>query len=399
MPGALDGIKVIDLTAVLLGPYATQMMADMGAEVIKVEPPVGDLLRNSGRGRTPKMGPIYLAVNRNKRSICLDLKKPEAIEIVKNLVRDADVFIHNNRPQAIERLGLGYDAIKAINPKIVYAYAHGYGRGGPYAEKPAFDDLVQGISGAATLQSRVDGGPPRYMPALIADKTTGLHLAIAVLGALVHRERTGQGQVIEVPMFETLVSFWMTEHMFGETFDPPIGGMGYDRIINQYRHPFPTKDGYVCVLPYTDKHWAAFFTIVGRPDLATDDRFLLTENRAQHYDALYQILDTVMRDRRTDEWLPLLEASDIPAVPVRSLEELLDDPHLEAVGFYEQRHHPSQGSIRTMRNPMRFGSTPTAYRRHAPNLGEQGAEILREAGFPQDKIDALAQSGALILPS
>ena len=398
MPGALDGIKVVDLTAVLLGPYATQMMADMGAEVIKIEPPVGDLLRNSGRGRTPKMGPIYLAANRNKRSICLDLKKPEAVELVKHLARDADVFIHNNRPDAIDRLGLGYEAIKAVNPKIVYAFAHGYGKGGPYADKPAFDDLVQGISGAATLQSRVDGGPPRYMPALVADKTTGLHLAIAVLGALVHRERSGEGQCIEVPMFETLVSFWLTEHLFGETYDPPIGKMGYDRIINKYRHPFPTQDGFVCVLPYTDKHWAEFFRLVGRPDLASDDRFLLTEKRAQHYDELYQLLDTLMRGKTTAQWLPLLEAADIPVVPVRTLEELLEDPHLQAVGFYQEREHPSQGKIRTMRNPMRFSATPTQYRRHAPGLGEQGVEILREAGFPQDKIDALAKSGALLLP-
>jgi formyl-CoA transferase len=398
MPGALEGIKVVDLTAVLLGPYATQMMADMGAEVIKIEPPVGDLLRNSGRGRTPKMGPIYLAANRNKRSICLDLKKSEAVELVKHLARDADVFIHNNRPDAIDRLGLGYEAIKAVNPKIVYAFAHGYGKGGPYADKPAFDDLVQGISGAATLQSRVDGGPPRYMPALVADKTTGLHLAIAVLGALVHRERSGEGQCIEVPMFETLVSFWLTEHLFGETYDPPIGKMGYDRIINKYRHPFPTQDGFVCVLPYTDKHWAEFFRLVGRPDLASDDRFLLTEKRAQHYDELYQLLDTLMRGKTTAQWLPLLEAADIPVVPVRTLEELLEDPHLQAVGFYQEREHPSQGKIRTMRNPMRFSATPTQYRRHAPGLGEQGVEILREAGFPQDKIDALAKSGALLLP-
>lgn len=399
MPGALDGIKVVDLTAVVLGPYATQMMADMGADVLKIEPPMGDLLRNSGRGRSPKMGPIYLAANRNKRSLCLDLKKPEAIEVVKTLVRGADVFIHNNRPQAIERLGLGYEAIKAVKPDIVYAYAHGYGRGGPYAEKPAFDDLVQGASGAATLQSRVDGGPPRYMPSLIADKTTGLHLAIAVLGALLHRQRTGRGQCIEVPMYETLVSFWLTEHLFGETFEPPVGGMGYDRIINKYRHPFPTRDGYVCVLPYTDRHWSAFFNIVGRPELAGDQRFLQAEQRARHYDALYQILDQVMRGKTTAEWLPLLETADIPVMPVRQLEELLDDPHLQAVGFYEEREHPSEGRIRTMRNPIRFSDTPTDYRRHAPKIGEQGAEILREAGFPQDKIDALEQAGALILPA
>ena len=397
MAGALEGIKVVDLTAVLLGPYATQMMADMGADVIKIEPPQGDLLRNSGLGRTEKMGPIYIAANRNKRSLCLDLKQPEAIEIVKALVKDADIFIHNNRPQAIDRLGLSYEALKAVNPQIIYAYAMGYGRKGPYGDRPAFDDLVQGASGAATLQSRVDGSPPQYIPSLIADKTTGLHLAIATLGALVHRQKTGEGQKIEVPMFETMTAFWMTEHLFGETFKPAIGTMGYDRIINKYRHPFETKDGHICVLPYTDRHWARYFEIVGRPDLAADNRFTDAQQRARRYNELYQIMDAVMRARPTAEWVALLEAADIPVMAVRSLEDLPDDQHLTAVGFYTEREHPTEGPIVTFRNPMEFEKTPTSFRRHAPKLGQDGREVLAELGYSAERIESLLASGALVV--
>ncbi len=294
MPGPLAGVKVIDLTAVLLGPFATQHLADMGADVIKVEPPEGDLLRVSGgsMGTDKSMGPIYMAANRNKRSLCLDLKKPRAVEILKGMIEGADLFIHNSRPAAIERLGLGYEDLKKINPSIIYAYSLGYARKGPYGHKPAFDDLVQGVSGAASLQSRVDGAPPKFMPSLIADKTTGLHLCIAVLGALYHRKCTGEGQMIEVPMLETLASFWLTEHLFGATWTPERGTMGYDRIINKYRHPFPTKDGYVCALPYTDAHWVTFFDIVERPDLAKDPRFCDRTVRPRYFSELYQVLDS-----------------------------------------------------------------------------------------------------------
>jgi crotonobetainyl-CoA:carnitine CoA-transferase CaiB-like acyl-CoA transferase len=398
MAGALEGIKIVDLTAVLLGPYATQMMADMGADVIKIEPPQGDLLRNSGMGRTQKMGPIYLAANRNKRSICLDLKKKEAIEIVKELAKDADVFIHNNRPQAIDRLGLSYEDLKKVNPSIIYAYAMGYGRKGPYGERPAFDDLVQGASGAATLQSRVDDSAPQYIPSLIADKTTGLHLAIATLGALVHRQRTGEGQKIEVPMFETMTSFWMTEHLFGETYKPAIGTMGYDRIINRYRHPFETRDGHICVLPYTDKHWERYFEIVGRPELAKDNRFTDAQQRARRYNELYQIMDEVMRAKTTAEWVKLMEAADIPVTAVKSLEELLHDTHLNAVGFYAEREHPTEGPIVTFRSPMEFEKTPTEFRRHAPKLGADGRDVLAQAGYSAERIDALISCGALVEP-
>ena len=399
MPGPLHGVRIIDLTAVLLGPFATQHLADMGADVIKVEPPGGDLLRASGGalGKDPGMGPIYMAANRNKRSLCLDLKAPEAVEVLKGMVKNADIFIHNSRPQAIERLGLGYDALKDINPSLIYAYSLGYARKGPYGHKPAFDDLVQGVSGAASLQSRVDGEPPRFIPSLIADKTTGLHLCIAVLGALHHRNSTGEGQMIEVPMFETLASFWLTEHLFGATWTPERGEMGYDRIINEFRKPFPTSDGYICALPYTDKHWVAFFEIAERPDLATD-RFVDRNERAKHFDELYQILGALLKHRTTNEWLEMFDKADIPAMPVRTLEELLDDPHLQATGFFTEREHPTEGPITTFASPLDFEKTKVEFRRHAPRIGGDGEEVLREAGVSEKDIERLKDEGILIVP-
>jgi crotonobetainyl-CoA:carnitine CoA-transferase CaiB-like acyl-CoA transferase len=401
MPGPLAGVKVIDLTAVLLGPFATQHLADMGADVIKVEPPEGDLLRLSGgsMGRDQRMGPIYMAANRNKRSLCLDLKKPKAVEILKGLIKDADLFIHNSRPAAIERLGLGYEDLKKVNPSIIYAYSLGYARKGPYGHKPAFDDLVQGVSGAASLQSRVDGEAPKFMPSLIADKTTGLHLCIAVLGALYHRKCTGEGQLIEVPMLETLASFWLTEHLFGETWTPGRGAMGYDRIINKYRHPFPTLDGYICALPYTDAHWVKFFEIVERPDLAKDPRFCDRTVRPKHFTELYQVLDALMKHRKTQDWLDEFDRADIPAMPVNTLEELLEDPHLKATGFFTEREHPTEGPIKTFKSPLDFEKTPVEFRRHAPRIGEDGVEVLREAGLSDADIATLKADKTLIVPS
>jgi formyl-CoA transferase len=401
MPGPLAGVKVIDLTAVLLGPFATQHLADMGADVVKVEPPDGDLLRVSGgsMGRDKGMGPIYMAANRNKRSICLDLKKPTAVAVLKDLIRDADLFIHNSRPAAIERLGLGYEELKKVNPSIIYAYSLGYARKGPYGHKPAFDDLVQGVSGAASLQSRVDGEPPKFIPSLIADKTTGLHLCIAVLGALYHRKCTGEGQMIEVPMLETLASFWLTEHLFGETWTPGRGAMGYDRIINKYRHPFPTLDGYICALPYTDAHWVKFFEIVERPDLAKDPRFCDRTVRPKYFSELYQVLDALMKHRKTQDWLDELDKADIPAMPVNTLEGLFDDPHLKATGFFTDREHPTEGPIKTFKSPLDFEKTPVEFRRHAPRVGEDGPEVLREAGLSDADIATLKADKTLIVPS
>jgi formyl-CoA transferase len=401
MSGPLAGVRVIDLTAVLLGPFATQHLADMGADVIKVEPPEGDLLRVSGgsMGRDKNMGPIYMAANRNKRSLCLDLKKPAACAVLKEMIKKADLFIHNSRPQAIERLGLGYEDLKKINPSIIYAYSLGYARKGPYGHKPAFDDLVQGVSGAASLQSRVDGLPPRFMPSLIADKTTGLHLCIAVLGALYHRQKTGEGQMIEVPMLETLASFWLTEHLFGATWTPERGAMGYDRIINKFRHPFKTKDGYICALPYTDAHWLTFFELAGRPDLCKEQRFVDRNERAKHFSELYQVLASLLEHRATEEWLEMFDKADIPAMPVRTLEDLKDDPHLKATGFFTEREHPTEGPITTFASPLDFEKTKVEFRRHAPRIGGDGEEVLREAGVSDADIEKLKAERALIVPA
>ena len=257
---------------------------------------------------------------------------------------------------------------------------------------------MQGVSGAASLQSRVDGLPPRFMPSLIADKTTGLHLCIAVLGALYHRQKTGEGQMIEVPMLETLASFWLTEHLFGATWTPERGAMGYDRIINKFRHPFKTKDGYICALPYTDAHWLTFFELAGRPDLCKEQRFIDRNERAKHFSELYQVLASLLEHRPTEEWLEAFDKADIPAMPVRTLEELLDDPHLKATGFFTEREHPTEGPITTFASPLDFEKTKVEFRRHAPRIGGDGEEVLREAGVSDAEIAKLKADKALIVP-
>jgi crotonobetainyl-CoA:carnitine CoA-transferase CaiB-like acyl-CoA transferase len=395
MPGPLSGYRIIDLTAVVLGPIATLHLADMGADVIKVEPPEGDIMRNAGNAPTPGMGPIYLGINRNKRALCLDLKKPEAIAALKRLIATADAFVHNMRVEAVERLGLGYEAVKAAKPDIVYAYSVGYKHSGPYGKKPAFDDLVQGASGAAMLSSRVDGGPPRFLPSLIVDKTTGLHLGMAILAALLHRERTGEGQMVEVPMLETIANFWLVEHMFNHTYEPPRGSMGYSRVLSPDRKPYRTKDGYVCALPYNEKHYHAFAAEIGRPELMSDPRFATPKSRSDNGPAFQAIIAEVMPTRTTAEWLAFLERADIPSMVVNDLEQLFDDPHLKETGFFTTREHPTEGPIRTMTSPFEFSATPTTYRTHAPHLGADGRTILADAGFSAEEITALESSGAM----
>ncbi|WP_439687661.1 Crotonobetainyl-CoA:carnitine CoA-transferase [Cupriavidus oxalaticus] len=378
--GPLDGIRVLDLTAVVLGPLATQVLADFGADVIKIEGPEGDLMRANGVSQHAGMSSIYLALNRNKRSVVLDLKTPEGAEALRALIAGADVLVHNMRVAAIERLGFGYEAVARINPRIVYCVATGFGQDGPHRDKPAFDDIIQAGCGLVSLGAG-NGERPEYVPSLIADKTTGLALANAVLAALLHRERHGVGQSVEVPMLETMAAFVMTEHLGGLTFEPAPVGAGYARLLQGGRRPAPTRDGWICALPYTERHWHAFFRAVGRDDLA--DRYEVGDRaqRNANIRALYGHLAELTPERSTAEWMTLFEALDIPATPIYDLDALVEHPHLQAVGLFQSTQHPTEGPLREVRPAARFSATPLSLRRHAPALGEHTAEVLQEAGI------------------
>ncbi|MEA2386600.1 MAG: hypothetical protein QOJ22_774 [Thermoleophilaceae bacterium] len=390
--GPLSGVRVIDLTSVFLGPYCTQILGDMGADVVKVEPPTGDVVRRIGPARNEGMGPIHLSVNRNKRSLVLDLQTPDGREALLKLIATADVFVHSMRAQAIERLGLDYDAVRAVRDDIVYCGAYGFGQDGPYARKPAYDDPVQGATGIAALQGHAQG-EPAYVTTVIADKTTGLAAAYSIAMALYSRERNGEGQMIEVPMFETMVSYVMVEQMYGLTFEPAIGSATYPRSTSPFRRPYRTSDGYICVLVYTDRHWDAFFRRAERPDLLEDERFRTIAGRTENIDELYSVLAELIEGRTTAEWLKLLDEADIPALPLNSIEDLLEDPHLTARDFIRTVEHPTEGTIRTVGIPVKFSGTPGSIDRLAPTLGQHSAELLAEAGYSTEEIDGLAQTG------
>ena len=399
--GPLAGIRIVDLTSVVFGPYGTQNLGDMGADVIKIEAPDGDIARWLVPMRTPGMAGIFMNTNRNKRSVVLDLKKPTAREALLKIVAGADVFVHNLRPQAIAKLKLTYDDLKPVNAKLVYCNAWGFGRRGPYAERPAYDDVIQAMSGIADLSRLQTGGPPSLAPTIMADKTSGLFLTNAILLGIVHRLRTGEGQEIEVPMFESMVSFIMAEHLAGQVFEPPVatnnGTMGYDRVLAPDRKPSRTADGYMTVLPYTDKHWVSFFAAAGRPDLARDARFSSVVERSKNVRDLYALVAELMPAHTTARWLEILADADIPHVAVKSLEDLLADPHLEEVGFWRSYEHPTEGSLRTTDVPLQLSASPgDPLRRMPPRLGEQTREVLIEAGLSGSDIEALLQSNAAV---
>jgi len=394
MPGPLDGIKILELTAVVLGPWACQMLGDMGADIIKIEAPYGDSNRSLGAVRNTKgMAALYLTCNRNKRSLVLDLKKPEARDALLKLVETADVLVHNNRPQVMDKLKLDYDTLKAINPKLIYCGSNGYGKKGPYGEKGALDDSIQAVSGIAMLNKLVLG-EPRYLPTIVCDKTTAMAVVQAVLAALFHRERTGRGQEIEVPMYETMVSYVMAEHLWGSTFEPPIGGPGYVRLMSEHRKPYPTKDGYIAILPYLDAHWETFCKLAGRAELLEDPRFKSLSDRVANIDDTYQETGKTMLKKTTKEWMDIFGKTSVPTIIVNSLEDLMDDEHLNAVGFWKTIEHPTEGTLRTPAFPIAFSDSPADIRRHAPLLGEHTLEILKEAGLDQASIDAMLESGA-----
>ena len=396
MNGPLSGYRIVDLTTVVLGPYATRILGDMGADIVKVEPPEGDMLRDIGPRKSPGMAPIYLALGSSKRSVVLDLKRPGARAALTRLVAGADAFVHSMRPAAVARLGLTYGEVRDARPDIVYCGACGFGSGGPYAGRPAYDDLIQGMCGIADLMGRVTGGPPRYAPTIVADKTVGLFVANAVLAALLHRERTGEGQEIEVPMFETMVSYVMVEHLWERTVRPDDGALGYVRMLAPNRRPFRTADGYICMLAYTDRHWKAFFDLAGRPELAADPRYATISARTENVTDLYSVAETLLGERTTGEWLADLEKAEVPAGPVNALEDLLADPHLAGQDLIRRVEHPSEDETLQVGSPARFSRSPAAVRRPAPLLGEHTVEVLREAGLHPAEIDGLLHEGAAV---
>jgi crotonobetainyl-CoA:carnitine CoA-transferase CaiB-like acyl-CoA transferase len=376
-PSMLQGIRVVDLTSVVFGPYATKMIADLGADVIKVEPPIGDNFRYAGRpAKSPGMGHGHMALNVGKRSVALDLKSPEDLEAMRRLLAEADVFIHNVRGKAIERLGLGYAAVKALKPDIVYVHCVGFGQDGPYADLQAYDDVIQAASGTASLASRVDGNPaPRYLPSLVADKVAGLHGAYAVLGALIHRLRTGEGQYVEVPMFEAFAHFMLLEHMGGATFDPPTGSWGYPRQLDPARQPFPTADGWISIVPYTAASVRTTFEVLGCPELAEDPRFSRAVKNMAGMSEVFAEIARRTPARTTEDWCARFRAADIPAMPVRDLEQMLDEPHLAATGFFRRRVHSSEGAWFDMVPPVRFSVMPEIERREPPRVGQHTEEL------------------------
>ncbi len=385
---------MLDLTAVVAGPLATQLLGDMGADVIKIEAPEGDAPRHTGPARSPGMAALYMGLNRSKRSVVLDLKQPAAAAALWRLIERADVLVHSMRPQAIDKLGFAHAPVCARNPRLVYAALHGYRDGGPYSGRPAYDDVIQGQSGVAALMSV--GGEPRYAPTILADKICALSIANAVTTALYAREKTGRGQFVEIPMFETMVWFVMAEHLFGHNFVPPLSPLGYTRVTGAWRRPYKTRDGHVCMMAYTERHWRKFWAAVGRPEVCDDPRFDSIASRANNVVALYELAGACFAERTTDEWLALLRELEIPSARMSSLDDLMTDPQLNATGFFKRAAHPTEGEILFTDPPMRFSDTPTATDRLQPRLGQHSVEVLREAGLSDAEIEALIASAAVV---
>lgn len=398
MPGPLDGIRILDLTSNFMGPFATLLLADLGADVAKIESPVGDTTRGVGPARHPGMGAIFLHLNRNKRSLCLDLKAPGGLEALKSMIASADVLIHSMRPAAIARLGLDYDTVAASHPGLVYCGVYGFGQGGRYAAKPAYDDLIQAAVGLPVMQSK-RVGPPAYVASAIADRVVGMFAATAVSSALVHRERTGQGQQVQVPMFESFAQFAMGDHLYGHTFIPSIGTSGYARMMSPDRRPYQTQDGFIAVMVYIDKHWHRFFELAGHPEMIDDPRFADIAGRTQNIDFLYRFVGEVLQTKTTAEWVALLEDADIPAIAMNTPESLIEDPHMSDVGFFVEQEHPTEGLIRQMSIPTQWSETEPELRLAAPRLGENSVELLADYGIAQADIDRLVQTNAVRVPA
>ena len=389
--GPLKGFRILDLTTVLFGPFGTQTLGDWGAEVIKVEKLTGDGWRNSGQFRNPGMSGQFMTVNRNKRSIAMDLKHPDAMKVMRKLIAWADALVSNIRPAGMARAGFGYEDCKAINPTIVYVSATGFGQDGPWRARPAFDDIIQAASGFASAMGTED--EPSFVPSLIGDKISGMALTSATVAALLHRERTGQGQMVEVPMLETMAAFNSIEMFGGMAFDPPIGPSGYKRV--RERRPARTKDGWMIMLPYSAENWCAFFEAVGHPECIEEFSVRDSVQRSRNVDKLYARMREIATTRTNAEWEELLLRLDVPHTVFAKLSEVMEQPHLKAVGMFPEIDHPTEGKIRQARPPARFSASPAGLHRMAPRLGEHTAEVLREVGYDQAEIDTMIEAKAI----
>ncbi|MDH3286509.1 MAG: CoA transferase [Betaproteobacteria bacterium] len=394
--GPLEGVRVLDLTSVVVGPLATQIMADHGAEVIKIEAPAGDIVRAlAGRGVTASMSGKFLHLNRNKRSIALDLKQEAARDALMRLIERADVLIWNMRPPAMARLGLAYEDVRRVNPRIIYCGMFGFGQDGRYRDKPAYDSIIQGSAGIAALHHRVTG-EPRYLPMVIADRTVGLIAVQMILMALYHRTRTGEGQAIEIPMFENIVKSVLEEHMYLKTFDPPLGPTGDPRLLDAEARPLATQDGWICISGNTDGQAFAIFDAIGKPELKADSRFNSVAARFKNTPEYFRIRAEGLRQKTTAEWLEIFDATDVPAMPFQTLDELMQDPHLKDIGFFSLIEHPTEGRIRNMRLPNKLSGGVRRDFRPAPKIGEHSIEILSEAGYDDAAIEAMVASRATV---
>ena len=389
--GPLSGIRVLDLTSVLFGPYAAQMLGDWGADVIKVEPPAGDTWRYAGQFRNRGMSGQFMAVNRNKRSLALDLKHPDGKTVLQRLIPTVDVLVTNVRPAALVRLGFGYDACQRLNPRLIYAAATGFGQDGPWAARPAFDEIIQAASGLASSIGSAE--EPEFVSSLIGDKICALAMVGAVSAALFRRERTGQGQMVEVPMLETVAAFNSIEMLGGHAFDPPIGPTGYKRM--KERRPVRTKDGWLTMLPYSGDNWCAFFEAVGRPELIEELSVRDPVLRSQNIDKIYDRMSEIGPTRITAEWEELLLRLDVPHTAFAKLTEIGEQPHLEAVGMFPVLDHPSEGRIRQARPATKFSESPAGIHRMPPRLGEHSREVLLEAGLSEADIQSLVERKAI----
>lgn len=393
MAGPLDGVKILDLTTVVMGPFATQILAELGAEVIKVEPFSGDNMRDVGPMANPHMGHLHLHLNRGKKGIAVDLKNPSGKAVIEKLIPRSDILIYNVRPKAMARLGLSYEEVRLLNPKIIYVGAYGYSEKGPRAGRAAYDDLIQGSTGVPWLVSKEGRENPRYVPLNFADRVTGLHAVYAVTSALYQREKSGRGQSIEVPMFESVSHFVLGDHMAGLSFQPPIGPSGYERL--KHRRVYETKNGFICALVYNEAQWTRFWVAMNKPEMMDDPKFITHAARAQNIGEIYDLLSGIIKGQDTEYWMEFFQDVDVPVAKMNTVDDLLTDEHLLETGFFINEQHPTEGALYATKTPSNWSESSPERVTPAPSLGQHTREVLRNLSYNDAEIDSLIEARAV----